>query len=218
MIEEFNGRLDDENHRQQMKKTENQVLKLIQNERLKAMKSSMWMGLVVMGLWATVASANPIEITDTAGVGSSSAFMAINFSDGAQFNFQVSFDGTIKGEALLDLLDAETDLNVIYEYYTNKENKVIRYVDGFSYGDHVNQGFAGGENWWHYWTADSLKPNGKPDWVYSNVGCSERDVVDGSWDGWVYGRASTPYVPEPATIGSVSLGLMLLRNRSRKLS
>ncbi len=177
---------------------------------MKNMSKTFWMGMILATFAATVAVADilPITITETAGMGSCSAFVAINFADGAKYNFQVNFDGTPTGEEILNTLDTETGLDVYFSDFGWG-----RFVDGFAYDGHSNIGYTGGENWFHYWVADSVNPSGWPNWTSPSYGASARTITNGDWDGWVYGSAASPVVPEPATLGLAALGILFLRNR-----
>jgi hypothetical protein len=44
------------------------------------------------------------------------------------------------------------------------------------------------------------------------IGCSERPVNNGDYDGWVYGFAT---IPEPAAILLFGCGITLLRRRKK---
>jgi hypothetical protein len=109
------------------------------------------------------------------------------------------------GTGLFDIIEAHTALDTARASFGDST-----FIDGISYDGHANQGYGGGDDWWHYWTkSDSASP-----WVSSMVGASDRVVTDGAWDGWVYGSGLAPVVPEPA--GVILLGattLLLARRR-----
>lgn len=144
---------------------------------------------------AAVAQAYIIQ----AGSGDKSAFVEIEFKDGAAYLFEVFFDGTVTGWDLLETLDNETDLIVDATGYGGS-----MFIDGFTYDGHSNIGYGGGEDWWHYW----IRNDGGSAWQMSPVGCSGRTVDDGCWDGWTYGFADPPAaIPEPATAAMLLCGL-----------
>jgi len=141
------------------------------------------------------------------GSGSKEASVQIDFADGAFYTFGVAFDGPMTGMGLLDIIEANTTLTSVR---TDFGWAVM--LDGFTYDGHSNIGYGGGEDWWHYWAKDS----GQSPWAYQMKGALERIVSDGSWDGWVYGRAEAP-IPEPATALLLCVAGSLLLRRSRRV-
>ncbi len=145
------------------------------------------------------ASAGPIQV----GSGGSVAHSVINFGDGAEYTFDVRFDGTTTGIGLFDIIEAQSSLvtdRQVYSFGT--------LINGITFGGDSNIGFAGGDNWWHYWIKDS----GQTTWTSPGFGPSDRTVHDGDSDGWVYGRATEP-VPEPAAFLLAVPALLLVRRR-----
>ena len=144
------------------------------------------------------AIATPIEV----GSGDNTAGLYIEWKDGFSADFAVSFSAdSVTGLELLGIAADNSDLDIVTISSVWGE-----YLDGMSYQGHDNSGFGGGEDWWHYWIND-----GGEDWISALVGASTRLVQNGSADGWVYG---TDTIPEPATIGLLGLGGLLLRKRS----
>jgi hypothetical protein len=163
------------------------------------------MGLAAAGLMAGLgmqAEASVIPV----GTGSQQATVVINFKDNAAYEFAVSFDGTITGMGLLDLIESQTTLTAVKQDFGWG-----LLVDGFEFQGHSNVGFGGGDDWWQYWTKDS----DSAEWQASFIGAADRVVSNGTWDGWVYGRATGPVVPEPASMILLSAGgsFLLLRRR-----
>lgn len=159
----------------------------------------------LVALSLTLGVARAAVITEWAGSGENTAYVVINFADGANYAFGVLFDGSTTGLSLIQTLDAQTGLDVVYQDYGWGV-----FVDGLSYDGHSNSGYGGGENWWHYWNqADGQE------WQSSWVGAGDRIVNNGDSDGWVYGRDTAPIVPEPATLGLLFLGGALLRRRMK---
>jgi hypothetical protein len=162
---------------------------------------------IAMTASAKVISSNEIDV----GSGSNHATLEIGFKDGASCTFDVAFSATsVTG---MDLVNTAVDANVgltadIQDFGWGN------FVNGFTYNDggtiHTNDGYGGGADWWHYWIKDS----GDTQWTSPAVGASDRVVVNGSCDGWVYGSDSAP-TPEPMTLAMLTLGGvgMLLKKR-----
>jgi hypothetical protein len=151
--------------------------------------------LLVTVLLATTA-ARAAVISEWAGTGANTACVTVNFADGADYTFGVRFDGTTTGLSAVQALDAQTGLDVVFQDFGWG-----MFVDGFSYDGHSNIGYAGDENWWHYWIA-----NDGQNWTSPFFGAGDRVLADGNWDGWVYGTASAPAVPEPVSLLLLAIG------------
>lgn len=153
-----------------------------------------------------VASAGTIAGADliTVGTGTNSAELYLEFKGGAVYEFEVAFDGTTTGIGLFDIIEAETTLT------TDRQDFGFGvFVNGITYDGHSNIGYAGGEDWWHYWTKDGESAG----WAAPSVGAVDRVVEDGFSDGWIYGRAGT--VPEPASLALMLIGGLLIGKRRR---
>jgi len=155
-----------------------------------------------VGLMVCAFTAGARASTITVGNGSNQASLLVNFGDGAEYTFDVHFDGTTTGIGLFDAIEAGTSLTTNRVTYGSDV-----FIDGISFQGHSDSGYAGGENWWHYWTKDI-------DWQFASVGPSSRTVEDGFWDGWVYGNGSVP-VPEPSAILILASGVPLFIRRRR---
>ena len=151
---------------------------------------------------STVAWGQPIAV----GSGGNTAHVVVNFEDGAAYQFAVSFDGTQTGIGLFDVIEAETTLETVRVPFG-----LSTLIDGISYEGHSNQGFGGGDDWWHYWTKASIDAA----WMESMVGAADRVVTNGSWDGWVYGSALPPTVPEPGAVMLLGAGAIVALSRRR---
>jgi hypothetical protein len=161
----------------------------------------------VLAITSSLASGVPISV----GTGVNTAGVYIEWSDGFIAEFEISFgqssQDTVTGADLMLTLDNElVDFTFEYTNWGSEEEPDL-FVDGIDYLGHYNSGYGGGANWWHYW----IKDVGETAWTSPLYGMSSRIVSDGDMDGWIYGR-DTP-VPEPATIGLLALGGIMLRRR-----
>ncbi len=130
------------------------------------------------------------EAIDVVEVGSgvNSASLFIEWSDGFTAEFLVHFGAseldTTTGMGLLDIVEDQTELTTL-----RVDSEWGTYVDGIGYQRHYNEGWAGGEDWWHYW----VDPAGsRESWGMSATGASGRVVAHGDADGWIYGHADAP--------------------------
>ncbi len=150
---------------------------------------------------------DPLEV----GTGPDRAELYIEFKDGAIFLFDVGFSEQVTGLELLQIVEAETPLELVLEDFGFGQ-----FVDGMRFGGHENIGFGGGEDWWHYW----VREPGETDWHSPPFGAADRTVNDGAADGWIYGRAGEPIsesaIPEPATALLVGVGATVLLVRRRR--
>jgi len=148
------------------------------------MKLGQWLGLGVLLAAAVVASAAPIEV----GSGVNESRVYIEWADGFSIEFLVRFGQTeaetTTGIALLDRIEAETELIVRRTDYDWGIS-----IDGMVYGDHNDTGYGGGALWWHYWTDDS---GSRDSWISPWTGAADRIVRHGDADGWIYGRDDAP--------------------------
>lgn len=116
--------------------------------------------------------------------------------------------GAPSGFDMITAIDEAGDLTLDVQHYSNGD-----YVNGISYNGDSKIGYAGDENWWHYWTSADGET-----WDISWTGASDRLLTDGAWDGWCYGSADAPDlpgVPEPSSM--IALFSMLGLATSAKL-
>ncbi len=143
------------------------------------------------------------------GTGSNTAAVEIEWADGFLAEFEVSFDTpSITGWEAVTIIEANTSLVTVYNDYGTPEAPNI-FIDGITFDTHSDIGYDGGENWWHYWTKDAGQS-----WESSLIGVSDRVLLDGDTDGFVYGHAFAPGVPEPATMLLLAVGGFLARRRN----
>ena len=157
--------------------------------------------LLAVLLFTSFASASIIEV----GTGANTVGVEIEWKDGYLAEFVVSFDTpSIAGFDVFDIITAETTLTTVVENFGWGD-----FIDGISFDGHINVGFLGGDDWWHYWIKDT---NG--DWLSPAYGLSDRVMLPGDTDGWRYGSALAPgVVPEPATMAMLAIGGFLARRK-----
>ena len=167
-----------------------------------------------------------VNIESWVGSGANEAVCVVDFSDGDDDSFAFGYRwddgqtvdrppstyastygttvGAERGEAMLLVLDAETDLDVIYSYH----DLYGFAVEGFTYDDGLELHTIVSDGWvttfpGYWYSSDGLT------WDDSDVGATTRELADGGWDGWTqeytangWLPVNTPVtpVPEPATI------------------
>lgn len=141
------------------------------------------------------------------GSGDSTAEVQFDFLTGGSYLFEVSFDSSITGRDLFDLIATEADtvggLEFTFDYIAYSFGDFLVGVginDSYDYGEGSPPDYL---DTWGYWISD-----GTDDWASSMVGFSDRVLVDGSRDGWVFGTGLAPAsIPAPATIAVFAFGL-----------
>jgi hypothetical protein len=156
--------------------------------------------VLLVSFLPSIAWAQPIVV----GSGDNTAHVVINFDDGAAYEFAASFDGAQTGIGLFDVIEAETTLETVRVPFG-----LSTLIDGIIYEGHADVGFGGGDDWWHYW----IRASADAPWVESMVGAADRVVTDGAWDGWVYGSALPPNVPEPTALALLGAAMLALARR-----
>ncbi len=131
-----------------------------------------------------IATANPID----AGTGVNTALVYIEWSDGFNIEFNVHFgtdaNDTTTGLGLLNIIEAETELTTIREYYSFGE-----LLTGIGYLEHSNVNPADWSSWWNYWEKNA---GDNASWKSSMTGAGGRIVSNGDADGWIFGRNGEP--------------------------
>jgi hypothetical protein len=122
------------------------------------------------------------------GSGVNHASVFIEWSDGFTAEFLVSFGNietdTTTGLSLMDIIEAETELTTV-----RQDSDWGMYIDGIGYQRHYNEGWDGGDAWWHYWENNA---GSRTDWSMAGTGASGRVIAHGDADGWIYGHGNAP--------------------------
>ncbi len=149
--------------------------------------------IAIPALWVAIAvrvQAQPVAV----GSGDHTAKLIVNFFQGPEFEFNVSFEdgGAFNG---IDLLKTVRDADIGFDFHTQPFGSLGGFVDEIRFDTHVNEGEGlAGYDWWRYWWRESVTD----DWTYSPEGATSRTIQDGYQDAWVFGRPGRPIVPPPA--------------------
>ena len=165
-------------------------------------------GLLSACLASSWTSAEVIE-TYQIGEGSSTSSIVFQFTNGNQYLYEVSYSDDLTGREVFDVIsDAQPGFFIpditVYDFGDS--------LTGLEIGSDSDSGFGTPPDYldyWHYWVRDS----GQDPWEFSSVGFSDRDLSDGSWDGWVFNSNLAP-VPGSATVLILSGMLSTRRRRS----
>lgn len=170
---------------------------------------------VVIGLFAASGSASAELVgTWSIGEGDSTASIQFDFLDDQSFLFNVSWDGSITGRDVFDIMadDDSGDFGFDFEVISYSFGDFLVGVgieDAYDYGEGSPPDYADS---WHYWVAE-----GDLEWQAAAIGFSDRILEDGSRDAWVFGDYDAPAtIPAPATL-AVLLLTPLRRQRRRRL-
>jgi hypothetical protein len=170
------------------------------------------------------------------GPGVSEAAFVIDFQDGSRgvaWGYRWPAQETRTGQDMLAaILGADPALSVDSTFFPNAFTYGARTQ---SFSDNGTPMDFTDDLYWGYWVNNEVynhptdfrlnshivppatvvvplgNPYGPGHWVESNTGAAARPLVDGSWDGWVYGEYLTPpgdalaAVPEPSVAGFLIL-------------
>lgn len=119
------------------------------------------------------------------GNGSNTASVIIDFAfdAGDAYLFEYRFDGNATAEDMLLALDTAGGLDIDTSVY-NFGTGPLLFVNGFTFGGNSSiPDFNTTGSSWVYWLADEPVAN-PPTWSSPSFGPTERNLSDGSFDGW----------------------------------
>ena len=133
-------------------------------------------------------------IVDTYSVGSGdkSATIQIDFENGNGYrvNYSWSANAHSSWDAMLAIDAALPNMSMQYDTYSFGV-----FLTGVTIGADTNYGQGDVEpyeNYWHLWTKDSAQ------WEQAMFGASDRNLVNGGSDAWVFGSSNVPQnIPAP---------------------
>ena len=159
----------------------------------------------------------------TAGTGSNSAKIVIDFDFNNYFVFEYLWDGVATGWDALSALEQQSELTIeggSYQMVVNGQLLTLAYANDFVYPsgakyDYFDDGSLG---WAYVGSIDN------ENWQ-SNAPVSLRELTNGSWDAWVWTNHDMDNnwvpvrqpgqmpIPEPVSIIVMAAGVILARKR-----
>ena len=141
------------------------------------------------------------------GTGASTSTIQVDFTNGNAYQVTLRWDTAMNGfDALQSATSAITGAALAYDAYP-----FGNFVTGIGFDadyEYGNGDLWPIENYWHYWT----EVNGQ--WEMAMFGASDRMLVDGSKDAWVFGSSDVPQaVPAP---GAAQIGVVCMWHRFRR--
>jgi len=141
------------------------------------------------------------------GTGASTSTIQVDFTNGNAYQVTLRWDTAMNGfDALQAATSAITGAALAYDAYP-----FGNFVTGIGFDadyEYGNGDLWPIENYWHYWT----EVNGQ--WEMAMFGASDRMLVDGSKDAWVFGSSDLPQaVPAP---GAAQIGVVCMWHRFRR--
>jgi hypothetical protein len=162
--------------------------------------------------FAAIAISNPhafagIVASYDVGTGASTSTIQVDFTNGNAYQVTLRWDTAMNGfDALQAATSAITGAALAYDAYP-----FGNFVTGIGFDadyEYGNGDLWPIENYWHYWT----EVNGQ--WEMAMFGASDRMLVDGSKDAWVFGSSDVPQaVPAP---GATQIGVVCMWHRIRR--
>ena len=161
--------------------------------------------------FAAIAISNPhafagVVASYDVGTGASTSTIQVDFTNGNAYQVTLRWDTAMNGfDALQAATSAIAGAALAYDAYP-----FGNFVTGIGFDadyEYGNGDLWPIENYWHYWT----EVNGQ--WEMAMFGASDRMLVDGSKDAWVFGSSDVPQaVPAPGAL----LTLVAAARRSRR--
>jgi hypothetical protein len=141
------------------------------------------------------------------GTGANTSTILFQFTNENQYLYTIRYDDDMTGRTAFDLI---SDAQPGYFVADISESSFGDFLVGLGIGDDFDSGSGTAPeylDYWHYWTKEVETEA----WLFSQVGFSDRDLSDGSVDGWVFNSNDAP-IPAPAVLPA-ALGLGLIRRR-----
>jgi PEP-CTERM motif-containing protein len=197
----------------------------------KSVRACFLLGMFVVGSMGLCPSAvagpfDGLPVEYWAGAGENEAVLCVDWNLGDSptmiFGYRWAAGETRTGGDMLNAVDAASSrfhLDLQHFSFGDLVNGIGWDVDndGFSESDPddlFRPGWVDPDYWGYTTSANGVV------WEFSMVGMGDRQLSDGSWDGWAYGSTGAPpnLVPEPATLMLVGSGcaLMIARRRRRR--
>ena len=151
-------------------------------------------GIAALACSVVLATSANAAIVDTYSVGSGnkSATIQIDFENGNGYliNYSWSASAQSSWDAMLAIDSALPNMSMQYDTYSFGV-----FLTGVTIGADTNYGQGDVEpyeNYWHLWTKDSAQ------WEQAMFGASDRILVNGASDAWVFGSSTVPQnIPAP---------------------
>ena len=151
-----------------------------------------------------------IVATYDVGAGLYASTIQVDFENGNGYVFTLRWTEPTNGfEALQQAIAGVAGAQLQYQSFSFGQ-----FVTGIGVGTDFQYGEGDlwpVENYWHYWT----QVGGQ--WEMAMFGASDRMLVDGSADAWVFGSSAAPQaVPGPGAMVVTGVLCLVLRSRRRK--
>ena len=146
--------------------------------------------------------------TFTVGFGDKSASIQIDFENGNGYliNYSWSASAQSSWDAMLAIDAALPNMSMLYDTYSFGV-----FLTGVTIGADTNYGQGDVEpyeNYWHLWTKDSAQ------WEQAMFGASDRNLVNGASDAWVFGSSTVPQnIPAPGAAVVFMASALVARRR-----
>ena len=146
--------------------------------------------------------------TFTVGAGDKSASIQIDFENGNGYliNYSWSASAQSSWDAMLAIDAALPNMSMQYDTYSFGV-----FLTGVTIGADTNYGQGDVdpyENYWHLWTKDSAQ------WEQAMFGASDRNLVNGASDAWVFGSSTVPQnIPAPGAAVVFMASALVARRR-----
>ena len=143
------------------------------------------------------------------GTGGSMSSFVFQFTNGNQYEYELSYDEPMSGQSAVEFIMNEQSGYFIADIVSYSFGDAL---NGLVIGDDSDEGFGSPPDYldyWHYWTKEDVTES----WESSFVGFGDRMISDGSWDGWVFNSNDAPI---PAGAGFITLSCMVGMRRRRR--